>query len=278
MRWGSGRGSGNIEDRRGLGPGAAGVGVGGIVLALIGYFVFGIDPQQTLGMVQGAGGEQQQGAMGAPVDEEGKFADQILGSTEDVWGEIFREAGQSYQPPITVLYTQGTNTGCGYGQAAMGPFYCPNDRKVYLDLSFFKQLESQFGAPGEFARAYVIAHEVGHHVQTLTGTSSRMRQAQEAAGSRGEANEQSVRLELQADCYAGVWAKRSNDQRGWLDPGDVEAGMRAAAAVGDDALTQGRVSPDNFTHGTSEQRTRWFTIGFQSGDPDTCDTFRSPRL
>ena len=279
MRWGLGRGSGNIEDRRGLGPVAGGVGIGGVVLALLGYFVFGIDPQQTLGMVQGAGGaQQQQGEMGAPTDEGGRFASQILGSTEEVWGAIFRQAGQQYAPPTTVIYTQGTTTGCGFGQSAMGPFYCPADRRIYLDLDFFKQLETQFGAPGEFARAYVIAHEVGHHIQTLTGTSAQVRQAQQGARSQGEANEYSVRLELQADCYAGVWAKHSNDQRGWLDPGDVEAGMRAASAVGDDALTKGRVSPDAFTHGTSEQRTRWFTIGYQSGDPDSCDTLRAPRL
>ncbi|HYC33393.1 MAG TPA: neutral zinc metallopeptidase, partial [Gemmatimonadales bacterium] len=249
-------------------------------IALIAYFVFGVDPQQIMGsgLVQGT---QEPGKMGAPTDEEGAFVSQITGSTEDVWTGEFREAGRDYRPPTTVLYEQGTATGCGFGASAMGPFYCPNDQRIYLDLSFFRQLESDFGAPGEFARAYVIAHEVGHHVQTLLGQSEQVRRAQAAAGSEAEANSYSVRLELQADCYAGVWARQSNDTRQWLDPGDVEAGMRAASAVGDDTLqrrTQGRVAPDSFTHGSSDQRVRWFTIGLQSGDPDSCDTFGASRL
>ena len=281
MRWRTGRGSGNIEDRRGMGGAVGGIGVGGIVIALIAYFVFGIDPQEVLDSGVASGVQQQEGVMGAPTDEEGQFVSQIAGSTEEVWDAEFREANLQYRPPTTVLYEQGTMTGCGLGQSAMGPFYCPADQRIYLDLAFFRKLESDFGAPGEFARAYVIAHEVGHHVQTLLGRSAEVRRAQQAARSQEEANSYSVRLELQADCYAGVWAKQSNDRRRWLDPGDVEAGMRAASAVGDDTLqqrSQGRVAPDSFTHGSSEQRVRWFTIGLQSGDPDVCDTFGAGRL
>jgi len=279
MRWQVGRGSGNIEDRRGLGGAVGGLGVGGIVLALIGYFVFGIDPSTIMssGVVSGA----QEGKMGQPTDEEGRFVSQILGSTEEVWAAQFQQAGRNYTPPTTVLYEQGTVTGCGVGQAAMGPFYCPADQKIYIDLSFFRQLETQFGAPGEFARAYVIAHEVGHHVQALLGQSAEVRRAQQAARSEAEANSYSVRLELQADCYAGVWARQSDTARRWLESGDVEAGLRAAAAVGDDTLqkrSQGRVAPDSFTHGSSDQRVRWFTIGLQSGDPASCDTFNAARL
>ncbi len=281
MRWRVGRGSGNIEDRRGMGGAIGGVGIGGVVLALIGYFVFGIDPQQMMNSGLVGGGAQQEGVRGAPQDEGGQFVSQIIGSTEDVWSREFAEAGRQYEPPTTVLYEQGTGTGCGYGQAALGPFYCPADRSIYLDLNFFRQLETQFGAPGEFARAYVIAHEVGHHIQTLTGTSAEVRRAQQAARSQGEANSYSVRLELQADCYAGVWARQSNAARQWLEAGDVEAGMRAASAVGDDTLQRrggGGVQPDSFTHGSSEQRVRWFTIGYQSGDPDACDTLNAARL
>jgi predicted metalloprotease len=280
MRWRQGSGSGNIEDRRGLGP-VAGVGIGGIVLAIIGYAVFGIDPQETLSVLGGATGEQQQGAVGTPSDEGGQFVSQILGSTEQVWSAQFEQMGKSYEPTTTVLYTEGTITGCGVGQAAMGPFYCPQDNKVYLDLAFFQQLDREFEAPGEFARAYVIAHEVGHHVQDLLGVSDQVERAQHASGSREEANGWSMRLELQADCYAGVWAARSDQARHWLDAGDVEAGLRAASAVGDDTIqrrTQGQVIPDSFTHGSAEQRMRWFRAGLERGDPNDCDTFNAGRL
>jgi len=283
MRWGQGRGGGNIEDRRGLGPaGVGGIGIGGVVLALIGYFVFGINPSDTLSVVGGGQPqvEQQEGARGTPADEAGRFVDVVSTNVDDVWQAQFRAAGQTYTPPAAVvLYDQSTGTGCGTGQSAMGPFYCPADRKVYLDLSFWQELETKFGAGGEAARAYVIAHEIGHHVQNLTGASGRARRM----GAQG-AESGSVRLELQADCYAGVWAahaSRVSDGRVALDPRDIEDGLRAAAAVGDDTLqrkSQGRVMPDAFTHGSSEQRMRWFRKGSQSGDPDSCDTFGAERL
>lgn len=281
MRWQGGRRSGNIEDRRGLSPVAGGLGAGGVILALIGYFVFGIDPQTTMDAVSQAGPAQQQaGVEGSPEDEAGRFVDVIETSTSDVWSRIFRASGQTYRPPAgVVLYDQATGTGCGTGQAAMGPFYCPADQKVYLDLSFWQELEGKFGAQGEAARAYVIAHEIGHHVQNLTGQTAKA----ERMGAKG-ADSGSVRLELQADCYAGVWAAHAAEVSGGavsLDPRDIEDGLRAASAVGDDTLqrqAQGRVVPDAFTHGTSEQRMRWFRRGVDTGDPNKCDTFSAARL
>ena len=283
MKWQGGRRSGNIEDRRGLSPVAGGVGAVGVVLALIGYFVFGIDPQTTLQAVNQAGPaqeQQQEVKPGSPEDEAGRFVDVIETSTTDVWTPIFRQSGESYRPPEgVVLYEQATGTACGTGQSAMGPFYCPADQKVYLDLSFWQELEGKFGAKGEAARAYVIAHEIGHHVQHLTGETQRA----ERMGAKG-AESGSVRLELQADCYAGVWVAHAAKVSGGavaLDPRDVEDGLRAASAVGDDTLqrqTQGRVVPDAFTHGTSEQRMRWFKRGADSGDPAQCDTFAAGRL
>jgi predicted metalloprotease len=283
MRWGGGRESGNIEDRRGLGPvGVGGVGLGGVVLALVGYFVFGIDPSTTMSVVGGAQpqAEQQAGARGAPKDEGGRFVDVVSTSVDDVWSAIFKQQGQTYRPPAAVvLYDQATGTGCGMGQSAMGPFYCPQDQKVYLDLAFWQELETKFGAQGEAARAYVIAHEIGHHVQNLLGQSDQARRM----GARG-AESGSVRLELQADCYAGVWVAHAPEVSGGqvqLDPKDVEDGLRAAAAVGDDTLQRqatGRVAPDSFTHGSSEQRMRWFRTGVSTGDPAACDTFRAARL
>ena len=283
MRWLGGRESGNIEDRRGLGPvGVGGLGVGGVVLALIGYFVFGIDPSTTMSAVQGAQpqAEQQGGFRGQPKDEAGRFVDVVSTSVDDVWTAIFKQQGQTYRPPAAiVLYDQATGTGCGLGQSAMGPFYCPQDQKVYLDLSFWDELAQRFGAQGEAARAYVIAHEIGHHVQNLTNQTDRA----ERMGARG-AESGSVRLELQADCYAGVWAAHAAEVSGGqvaLDPKDIEDGLRAASAVGDDTLqkeTQGRVVPDAFTHGTSAQRMRWFRAGVESGDPASCDTFQAARL
>jgi len=282
MRWQGGRKGGNIEDRRGMGAaGVGGIGVGGVILAAIGYFVFGIDPQTTLQAVEGAGGQasQQEGVRGSTADAAGQFVDVIETSTTDVWTPIFREAGQAYRPPAAVvIYDQATGTGCGMGQSAMGPFYCPADQKVYLDLSFWQELETKFGAQGEAARAYVIAHEIGHHVQHLTGQTEEV-----PRGSRGE-DSAAVRLELQADCYAGVWVARAPQTSGGevaLAPKDVEDGLRAAAAVGDDAIQKksaGRVMPDAFTHGTSEQRMRWFRTGVQTGDPGACDTFKAARL
>jgi len=279
MRWQGGDGGGNIEDRRGLGSvGVGGIGVGGVVLALVGYFFFGIDPSTTMGVVNNVSpqAQQQEGVRGTPADEAGRFVDVVGHNVDQVWESQMR----GYRPPAAiVLYDQSTGTGCGLGQSAMGPFYCPADRKVYLDLSFWQELEQKFGAGGEAARAYVIAHEIGHHVQNLTGASDQARRL----GAQG-AESGSVRLELQADCYAGVWAAHaaevSNGQVS-LDPRDIEDGLRAASAVGDDTLqkrSQGRVMPDAFTHGTSEQRMRWFRKGADTGNPDACYTFGAGRL
>ncbi|HEY2752263.1 KPN_02809 family neutral zinc metallopeptidase [Phenylobacterium sp.] len=286
MKWEEGDESGNIEDRRGLGPvGVGGLGIGGVVLALIGYFVFGVSPQQTLDAVSGAGPEsavqqQQAGVRGAPTDEEGRFVDVVATSVDEVWTQIFRQNGSTYRPPAAeVLYDRSTVTGCGLGQSAMGPFYCPQDHKVYLDLAFWQELNQRFGASGEAARAYVIAHEMGHHVQTLLGTDRQVGRL----GARGESSG-SVRLELQADCFAGVWAAHAAEVSGGkvaLDPKDIQDGLRAAAAVGDDTLqreTTGQVVPDSFTHGTSAQRMHWFNVGLTTGDPAACDTFSAAKL
>ena len=281
MRWQGGRqGGGGVEDRRGMGGGAiAGGGLGVGVLAIIGYLVFGIDPSTTTQLASqfgGVGAEQQQGQVGTPRDEAGQFVDVIGGNINDVWAQKLK----GYQRPNVVIYEQGTPTGCGMGQSAMGPFYCPTDKTVYLDLGFWQEMETQLGASGaDFARAYVIAHEFGHHIQTLTGTSEQVRQAQQRASGQGEANRYSVALELQADCYAGVWAKNasavSNGQVA-LDAGEFAEGMKTAQAIGDDTLQRrggGRVSPESFTHGSSAQRVEWLQRGYQSGDPASCDTF-----
>jgi predicted metalloprotease len=236
--------------------------------------VFG-DPNALSGLQQTAAPPAQQGEAGAPADQQGKFVSQILGSTEDVWTAELAKQGARYEAPQTVLYSDATSTGCGLGQAAMGPFYCPQDRKVYIDLAFFRELSERFGAPGDFARAYVIAHEVGHHVQNLLGASDQVDAARRRGG-RTQANRLSVRLELQADCYAGIWAARADSMRHWLESGDVEKGLAAASAVGDDTLqkeTQGRVVPDAFTHGTSAQRTHWFETGLKATDLQASDTF-----
>ncbi len=299
MRWRGGNEYGNVEDRRGqggmggmggfggMGGGLGPVHIGGggmlglIVIGLIAYFVFGVDPTQLL---DGGGnsivGEQEPGKTGTPSDEQGQFVDTILSSTTDVWRAEFRKMGRTYeQTAPLVLYDGATGTRCGTGQSAMGPFYCPNDRRIYLDLEFFNELSQRFGAPGDFARAYVIAHEVGHHVQLLLGTAERVQRAEQAAGSEPEANRYSVALELQADCYAGVWAAHASEVSNGkvaLEPGDIESGLRAASAIGDDTLqrqSQGRIVPDSFTHGTSAQRVQWLRRGYETGDPKACDTF-----
>ena len=270
--------SGNIEDRRGMGMGA-GLGIGGVVIAIIAAFL-GFDPGQVLNTVQQAApADTREAPRGAPTDPTGQFVAKILGSTENVWGEIFQQNGRTYRPPTLVLYTGAVRSACGTGQAAMGPFYCPNDEKLYLDLSFFEDLQRRFRAPGDFAQAYVIAHEVGHHVQKLTGGFDKM-EALRGRASQAETNRASVRLELQADCYSGVWghfAARNNQ----LEPGDVEEALAAATAIGDDRLqkqTQGTVVPESFTHGTSAQRVGWFKRGMESGRAKDCDTFAANAL
>ena len=275
--WEGGRRSG-VEDRRGLGGGAliGGGGIGAVVLALIGYFVFGIDPQTLLSQTAQVSG-QASGPVAVSACPEGdkacEFTDVMHTSANEVWASAIR----GYEPSTLVLYTQGTQTGCGMGQSAMGPFYCPADRKVYLDLDFARTLEQQLGASGDFALAYVIGHEVGHHVQNVTGVSGQVQQAQQRLSERGS-NALSVKLELQADCYAGVWAKRSDAQAHWLEACDLEEALNAASAVGDDTLQRrsgGEVVPDSFTHGTSKERVYWFKTGYASGDPKACDTFKA---
>jgi predicted metalloprotease len=283
MRWERGNRYGGIEDRRGMGGGIglAGGGIGAAVLGLAGYLFFGINPFVIMQAVDQLGpATQQEGRTGTPTDRMGQFVDTILSSTTDVWRAQFQQMGKSYTPPNPlVIYEQATGTQCGLGQAAMGPFYCPRDSRVYLDLQFFEELSGRFGAPGDFAQAYVLAHEVGHHVQNLLGTSGRVERAERNAGSAAEANRYSVALELQADCFAGVWAAHASEVSGGrvaLEPGDLEEGLRAAAAVGDDTLqreTQGRVVPDSFTHGSAAERQRWLRTGYNSGNPDSCDTF-----
>ncbi|MDO1560016.1 neutral zinc metallopeptidase [Brevundimonas sp. 2R-24] len=279
MRWQGGRRGGNIEDRRGMGAAVGGGGIGLAILGLIGYVFFGIDPSTTTQVASSLGAaSQQEGERGTPSDQAAQFVDVIETNAAQVWEQQFARNGGTWRPPAAVvLYTGGTGTGCGFGQAAMGPFYCPADQKVYLDLTFWDVMANQLGARGDFAQAYVIAHEIGHHVQTLTGASAQMQRAQQAARSQAEANQYSVALELQADCYAGVWAANAARVSGGevaLEAGDIEEGMNAAAAVGDDAL-QGRggsVSPESFTHGSSEQRMQWLRRGYQSGDMAACDT------
>ena len=272
MQLGGQRGSGNIEDRRGMGM-AGGVGIGGVVIAIIAAFL-GFDPGQVLNTVetvQEQRSPQQEAPKGTPKDEMGQFVSKVLGSTEDVWTEIFRANGRTYQPPTLVLYEGRVRSACGMGQAAMGPFYCPNDQKLYIDLAFYNDLRARFRAPGDFAQAYVIAHEVGHHVQNLLGTFQRMRQGD---------NRTSVRMELQADCYAGVWGHHAANAN-LLDPGDVEEALTAATAIGDDRLqkqSQGVVVPESFTHGSSAQRVRWFKTGMETGSPKACDTFSAGNL
>ena len=279
MRLGNQRASGNVEDRRGRGLAAGGLGVGGIVIALLAYFL-GVDPGAVLGLVEDAstGSSRQEAPRGAPADEMGQFVSRVLGSTEDVWGAVFARSGAQYRPPVLVLYDGQVRSACGLGQAAMGPFYCSGDEKLYIDLAFFRDLQSRFRAPGDFAQAYVIAHEVAHHVQKLTGGFDRA--AQMGARSAAQRNGISVRMELQADCYAGVWGHHAGTLN-QLSEGDLQEGLDAATAIGDDRLqqqSQGRVVPESFTHGSSEQRMRWFKRGMDSGQPQDCDTFSSAAL
>jgi predicted metalloprotease len=274
MKLGDQRASGNVEDRRGIGMVGGGLGVGGIVIALVAYFL-GFDPAVVMNVAEqvGAQSETREAPKGAPADEMGQFVSKILGSTEDVWGKIFQQSKSQYRPPTLVLYDGQVRSTCGMGQSAMGPFYCPEDEKLYIDLAFFRDLQTRFGAPGDFAQAYVIAHEVGHHVQKLTGAFQQVDAARGRA-SQAESNRTSVRMELQADCYAGVWGHHAGTMN-QLDSGDIAEALNAATAIGDDRLqkqTQGRVVPETFTHGSSEQRVRWFKRGMDSGQPKDCDT------
>jgi predicted metalloprotease len=239
----------------------------------------GVDPSEILGSLENSAPQQQQQGPRAD-DKDLAFAGKVVGSAEDVWSEILSQRGVAFSPANLTAYDNATSTACGIGQSAAGPFYCPNDRHVYLDLAFFGELKSRFGAPGDFAQAYVIAHEYGHHIQNLLGTMERHQDELQGASARGEGGA-SVRLELQADCYSGVWANHANSRFSILETGDVEEGLRAASAVGDDTLekqTQGYVVPDSFTHGSSEQRVRWFRRGLQSGDMDSCNTFAARDL
>ena len=283
MLWENGRRSENVEDRRGIGVGGiAGGGVGVVVIALIAMF-FGVDPRvilQEAGQGPAPTGQQQAVPVDPAQDKLKDFVSVVLADTEDTWGEIFQRGGSTYEKPKLVLFTGAVRSACGLAQSAVGPFYCPGDRKVYIDLEFYKMLEKRFGAPGEFAKAYVVAHEVGHHVQNLLGISGKVHAAMERS-SRERANQLSVRQELQADCYAGIWANHANRSRHILEAGDVESGLNAAAAIGDDRLqkqAQGYVAPESFTHGSSAQRVQWFRRGLESGELSACDTFKAGRV
>jgi hypothetical protein len=296
VKWEGQRQSDNVEDRRGEGGGRGGgfrvgggrgIGLGSIVIALVAGWIFGINPLTLLGVLGGDGGAieaptaQQAPAQRPPAgDEVAAFVSTVLADTEDVWGAVMQSGGAAYREPKLVLFRGAVGTACGTGQSAMGPFYCPGDQKVYLDLGFFDTLRSRMGAPGDFAQAYVISHEVGHHVQNLLGITGKV------DGMRGrvpeaQMNALSVRVELQADCFAGVWAHHSQKGKGWLERGDVDEAMNAAAQIGDDMLqrkTQGTVVPESFTHGSSQQRQSWFRRGLESGSVGQCNTFDARQL
>jgi len=310
MRWKTGRRSSNVEDRRGGGSGGqmptggiggrrmpmrrrtvASGGLGLVVVVVLGL-IFGVDPSVLIGLTGQLAPQSDQGMPPPQLpgqspglasgrqDELAQFVSVVLADTEDTWNTIFRQGGADYREPKLVLFTDYVRSACGLTEAAVGPFYCPADEKVYIDLSFYDELQNKFRAPGDFAQAYVIAHEVGHHVQNLLGISSQVTQAQRAAGKR-ESNRLSVMLELQADCLAGVWANHAHDERNILEQGDIEEGLNAAAQIGDDRMqrrSSGFVMPDSFTHGSSEQRARWFRTGLASGDVQSCNTFDAASL
>jgi uncharacterized protein len=282
MKWLGRRQSGNVDDRRGFSGGGllAGGGIGGLIIYLIVNFFFGGD---TAGLVQGGGYEQRPASNGVvegqdpASDEMAKFSSVVLAETEDVWNKLFTDLGRDYQEPMMVLFSGQTGSGCGGASSATGPFYCPADQRVYLDLSFFNDLKERFGAAGDFANAYVIAHEVGHHVQYLLGTSEKVQSARERLGEK-EGNKLSVAMELQADFFAGVWAHHTQKMKGILEEGDIEEALNAASTIGDDRLQKmgnGRVVPDAFTHGTSAQRSHWFRLGYTTGDLNQGNTFAS---
>jgi predicted metalloprotease len=288
MKWQGHERSDNVEDRRrgggripGLPVGGRGIGVGTIAIALVAGWIFGINPLTVLGILGGGPmptTEITQGPAEAPPadDAQAQFVSVVLRSTEQAWGEIFRAGQARYEAPRLVLFRGSTPTACGSGDSAMGPFYCPGDSKVYIDLEFFDTLHRRLGAPGDFAQAYVVAHEVGHHVQNLLGLSAKVQQARQRVG-EAEGNALSVKLELQADCFAGLWAHHSQQAKGWLEQGDLEEALNAAAQIGDDTLqrkSRGTVVPESFTHGTSAQRMQWFKRGYEGGRIADCDTFR----
>ena len=281
MRWDDLRQSSNVEDvRSSSGGGGLKLGLGGTLLALAASYFFGVDPRLILGLMNSVPSTQQAPAAhyGTPQDEQGRFIAAVLGETEDAWSGIFQSEGGTYVPPKLVLYRNQYPSACGSANSAVGPFYCPLDRKIYLDLGFFQQLTNEFQAPGQFAEAYVLAHEVGHHVQNLLGILPKVHAAQERA-SEAQANALSVKLELQADCFAGVWARYADETKHILEDGDVDSALRAAAAVGDDNLqkrSRGYVVPETFTHGTSAERVGWFKRGLQGGSISSCDTFSAP--
>jgi predicted metalloprotease len=293
MKWEGNRESDNVEDRRGesgdsgsFGIGGGSIGIGTIAIALVASYVFGVSPMTVLNMLTGGGSAPVTQTQHTPAaqppanDRTTKFVRVVLADTEDVWTELFRASGNTYVRPKLDIFTGRIQTACGSGQTATGPFYCPGDQKVYIDLSFYELMQKRFHVSGEFAQAYVIAHEVGHHVQHLMGISAKVDAARRKA-SPTQANALSVRLELQADCFAGVWANHANQARSILESGDVEAALNAATAIGDDALqrqAQGHVVPDSFTHGTSEQRVRWFKTGIESGRVNACNTFGTGAL
>jgi hypothetical protein len=288
MKWEGHRRSGNVEDRRGSGAGfglgGGRLSIGAVVIALIGGLLFGVDPLTMLSMMTGGGGSalQEQGPAPAPPSEDVRatFVSTVLADTEDVWASLMQQENKAYQPPKLVLFRGTTLSACGRGSAAMGPFYCPEDQRIYIDLNFFDTMANRLGAGGDFAQAYVISHEVGHHVQNLLGISENVNRARSRMPS-AQANSLSVRVELQADCLAGVWAHHSQRSKGWLEQGDIEEAMNAATQIGDDTLqrkTQGTIVPESFTHGTSAQRTDWFTRGLRTGSAANCDTLETDKL
>jgi predicted metalloprotease len=285
MKWEGSRESDNVEDRRdsggggGFGLGGRSLSIGSVAIALVAGWIFGINPLTLLGLMGNGSPSQVEAPAHAPPanDRAAAFVSTVLANTEDVWADVLKSQG-TYRAPKLVLFRGATSTACGQGQSAMGPFYCPSDQKVYLDLDFFDTLQRKLGAPGDFAQAYVVAHEVGHHVQNLLGITERA-EAMGRGGAQGHAV--SVRVELQADCFAGVWANRSQASKRWLESGDVDEALNAASQIGDDTLqrrSQGTVVPESFTHGSSAQRVAWFKRGFQSGRIDQCDTFNTPSL
>jgi len=285
MKWEDERRSENVEDQRGMsfgGIGLAGGGIGTVVIVIV-ALLLGVDPRALLQQTtqNTAPAPTSHPVQSSPQEDKLKdFVSAVLGSTEDTWTEVFKQAGRTYVDPKLVLFRGAVQSACGFSRAAVGPFYCPGDQKVYIDLSFYEELRTRFHAPGDFAEAYVIAHEVGHHVQNLLGISEKVMEAQQR-GSREHANQLSVRMELQADCLAGVWANRADTARHILEQGDIESGLNAASAIGDDRLqmqARGYVSPESFTHGSSAQRVRWFKQGLESGRVKECDTFKTAQL